>query len=143
MIVCVAVVGHNNHPLYLQSFISESNILKFHHIVHCSLDVIEEKVSNSKQAGINISESFLGLLYPTEEYKVYGYMTNTMIKFVLVTTDRDLRDADVRNLFRRLHAAYVDAASNPFHVPGKKITSSVFVERVDNMVKSFGAGASV
>jgi len=43
--------------------------------------------------------------------------------------------------FRRLHAAYVDAASNPFHVPGKKITSAVFAERVGNIVKSFGIGA--
>ncbi|KAG0630673.1 hypothetical protein M758_1G195600 [Ceratodon purpureus] len=141
MIVCVAVVGHNNNPLYLQSFIDDDNTLKFHYIVHCSLDVIEEKVSNSKRAGVNLNETFLGLLYPTEDYKVYGYMSNTKIKFVLVTTDQDSRDADVRNFFRRLHAAYVDAASNPFHVPGKKITSAVFAERVGNIVKSFGVPA--
>ncbi|XP_024393395.1 uncharacterized protein [Physcomitrium patens] len=142
MIVCVAVVGHNNNPLYLQSFVDDDNTLKFHYIVHCSLDVIEEKVSNSKRAGVNLNETFLGLLYPTEDYKVFGYMSNTKIKFVLVTTDHDLRDADVRNFFRRLHGAYVDAASNPFHVPGKRITSAAFAERVSNVVKTFGFGAA-
>jgi hypothetical protein len=36
-------VGLQNNPLYLQSFIDDDNTLKFHYIVHCSLDVIEEK----------------------------------------------------------------------------------------------------
>lgn len=28
----------------------------------------------------------------------YGYLTNTKVKFILVTTDMDARDADVRNV---------------------------------------------
>jgi len=28
----------------------------------------------------------------------FGYVSNTKIKFILVTTDQDLRDADVRNV---------------------------------------------
>ncbi|BBN12980.1 trafficking protein particle complex subunit 2 [Marchantia polymorpha subsp. ruderalis] len=140
MIVCVAVVGQQNNPLYLQSFTNGDDALKFHYIVHCSLDVIDEKVSNPKKLGVSLNETFLGLLYPTEDYKVFGYLSNTKIKFILVTTDQDLRDADVRNFFRRFHAAYVDAASNPFHVPGKRITSPAFAERVSSIVKAFGAG---
>ncbi|KAG6555358.1 hypothetical protein Mapa_002584 [Marchantia paleacea] len=140
MIVCVAVVGQQNNPLYLQSFTNGDDALKFHYIVHCSLDVIDEKVSNPKKLGVSLNETFLGLLYPTEDYKVFGYLSNTKIKFILVTTDQDLRDADVRNFFRRFHTAYVDAASNPFHVPGKRITSPAFAERVSSIVKAFGAG---
>ncbi|CAM6082304.1 unnamed protein product [Calypogeia fissa] len=142
MIVCVAVVGQQNNPLYLQSFTNGDDALKFHYIVHCSLDVIDEKVNNPKKLGVSLNETFLGLLYPTEDYKVFGYLSNTKIKFILVTTDQDLRDADVRNFFRRFHAAYVDAASNPFHVPGKRITSPAFTERVSNIVKSFGVSTS-
>lgn len=44
--------------------------------------------------------------------------------------------------FRRFHAAYVDAVSNPFHVPGKKITSRNFAERVSNIVKSFALNSA-
>ncbi|KAG6763006.1 hypothetical protein POTOM_033534 [Populus tomentosa] len=149
MIVCVAVVGHQNNPLYIQSFTEADDALKLHHIVHCSLDVVDERVNNPKKSGLTLNETFLGLLYPTENYKVYGYLTNTKVKFILVTTDLDVRDADVRNLrcgiakfFRRFHAAYVDAVSNPFHVPGKKITSRTFAERVSNIVKSFGLSSA-
>jgi hypothetical protein len=28
----------------------------------------------------------------------YGYLTNTKVKFILVTTDLDVKDADVRNV---------------------------------------------
>eukprot|EP00249_Psilotum_nudum_P002501 c15571_g1_i1 orf=124-597(+) len=139
MIVCAAVVGQHNNPLYIQSFTDGDDALKFHYIVHCSLDVIDEKVNNPKRTGAALNETFLGLLYPTEDYRVYGYLTNTKVKFILVVTDQDVRDADVRSFFRRFHAAYVDVASNPFHVPGKRITSQAFAEKVRSIVKSFGA----
>ncbi|CAN1192535.1 Trafficking protein particle complex subunit 2-like protein [Linum perenne] len=129
MIVCVAVVGHQNNPLYIQSFTEADDALKLHHIVHCSLDVVDERVNNPKKSGPTLNET-------------YGYLTNTKVKFILVTTDLDVRDVDVRNFFRRFHAAYVDAVSNPFHVPGKKITSRTFAERVSNIVKSFGLSSA-
>ncbi|KAJ7563682.1 hypothetical protein O6H91_03G120700 [Diphasiastrum complanatum] len=139
MIVCVAIVGQQNNPLYLQSFTGADEALKFHYIVHCSLDVFDEKVSNPKKAGANLNDTFLGLLYPTEDYKVFGYLTNTKIKFILVTSDQDLREIDLRNFFSQFHGAYVDAASNPFHVPGKRIISPAFADRVSTIVKSFGS----
>ncbi|KAG6482734.1 hypothetical protein ZIOFF_059372 [Zingiber officinale] len=67
-----------------------------------------------------------------EDAMGYGYLTNTKVKFLMVTTDLNVKDADIRSFFRfavsfqfvrRFHAAYVDAVSNPFHIPGKKITS--------------------
>ncbi|PWA83955.1 hypothetical protein CTI12_AA161890 [Artemisia annua] len=87
-----------NNPLYIQSFTEGDDALKLHHIVHCSLDVVDERVNNPKKSGPMLNETFLGLLYPTENYKVYGYLTNTKVKFILVTTDLDVRDADVRNV---------------------------------------------
>ncbi|KAK4401380.1 Trafficking protein particle complex subunit-like protein [Sesamum angolense] len=86
MIVCVAVVGHQNNPLYIQSFTEADDALKLHHIVHCSLDVVDERVNNPKK-------------WPDTKRDIswYGYLTNTKVKFILVTTDLDVRDADVRN----------------------------------------------
>lgn len=45
MIVCVAIVGQQNNPLYVQVFppAEGDQLLKFHYVVHCSLDAIEEK----------------------------------------------------------------------------------------------------
>lgn len=143
MIICVAVVGLQNNPLYIQSFTDGDDALKLHYIVHCSLDVIDERVNNPKKIGSTLNETYLGLLYPSENYKVYGYLTNTKVKFILVTTDEDLKDADVRSFFRQFHAAYVDAVSNPFHVPGKRITSRAFAERVSTIVRSFGTSTTI
>ncbi|CAG7873461.1 unnamed protein product [Brassica rapa] len=98
MIVCVAVVGHQNNPLYIQSFTEAEDALKLHHIVHCSLDVIDERVNNPSKSGTTLNEAFLGLLYPALNYKVYGYLTNTKVKFIMVTTDLDVRDTDVRSV---------------------------------------------
>ncbi|XP_051146500.1 uncharacterized protein LOC127262046 isoform X4 [Andrographis paniculata] len=89
--------GASNNPLYIQSFTEADDALKLHHIVHCSLDAVDERVNNPKKSGPILNEAFLGLLYPTEKYKVYGYLTNTKVKFIFVTTDLDVRDADVRN----------------------------------------------
>ncbi|KAI5592443.1 hypothetical protein POPTR_004G176500v4 [Populus trichocarpa] len=103
---------------------------ELHHIVHCSLDVVDERVNNPKKSGPMLNET-------------YGYLTNTKVKFILVTLDLDVRDADVRNFFQKFHAAFVGAVSNPFYVPGKKITSRTFAERVSYIVKSFGLSSAV
>lgn len=138
MIRCVAVVGQTSNPLYLKSFSEAEDSLKFHFIVHSALDICDEKLTQPKRKVGSPSESYLGLLYPTEDYCVYGYLSNTRIKFILVVDNHDLPDDHVHSFFRRFHSAYVDAASNPFHVPGKRITSPAFAERIRTIVNSFG-----
>ena len=49
------------------------NELKFHYTVHTSLDVVEEKISSVGKNTGDIRELYLGLLYPTEDYKVYPF----------------------------------------------------------------------
>jgi len=103
--------------------------IKFHYILHCSLDAFEEKADNK--------DSYLGLLYPTEDYKVYGYLTSTQVKLILVThTFNQVKESSVREVFEGLHSAYIDAVSNPFYTPGKKIESKSFEGRVDRIITS-------
>nr|XP_030705298.1 trafficking protein particle complex subunit 2-like protein isoform X2 [Globicephala melas] len=70
MAVCVAVIAKENYPLYIRSVPTE-NELKFHYMVHTSLDVVDEKISAMGKALVDQRELYLGLLYPTEDYKVY------------------------------------------------------------------------
>lgn len=48
----------------------------FYSICHCALDSVEEAVAAraaAKKAGtIGDDSAYLGLLYPTEEFKIYG-----------------------------------------------------------------------
>lgn len=59
-----------NYPLYIRSSPTE-NELKFHYMVHTSLDVVDEKISAMGKALVDQRELYLGLLYPTEDHKVY------------------------------------------------------------------------
>lgn len=127
----MAVIAKENYPLYIKTIPTE-NELKFHYTVHTSLDVVEEKISAVGKALVDQRELYLGLLYPTEDYKVYGYVTNTKVKFVIVVDSSNiaLRDNEIRSMFRKLHNSYTDVMCNPFYNPGEVIESKVF----DNMV---------
>lgn len=128
MAVCVAVIGKENSPLYI-SCADPAQELTFHYSLHTSLDVIEEKLSaNNKTAGSDQRELYLGTLNSSEHQKVFGYVTNTRIKFVIIvdSSNTSLRDNETRQMFRRLHLAFTNAVANPFYVPGQQITSKKF-----------------
>lgn len=65
-----------NYPLYIRSIPTEDE-LKFHYMVHTSLDVVDEKISAMGKALVDQRELYLGLLYPTEDYKVYPLVLST------------------------------------------------------------------
>eukprot|EP01121_Diplochlamys_sp_Union-15-3_P010858 TRINITY_DN3093_c0_g1_i1.p1 TRINITY_DN3093_c0_g1~~TRINITY_DN3093_c0_g1_i1.p1 ORF type:complete len:138 (+),score=22.88 TRINITY_DN3093_c0_g1_i1:71-484(+) len=133
MIAALAVIGKTNNPLYIKVVGKTDTELRFHYIVHTALDVIEETVNRTKEAAH--TEKYLGLLYPTEEFKVYGYLTNTQIKFVLVLDyDSKAKDAEVKNFFSRFHEIYADTVCNPFYTADENITSKKFEERVNDLI---------
>ncbi|QDZ25766.1 trafficking protein particle complex protein [Chloropicon primus] len=145
MFACVAVVGPANNPLFVQTYRSDNVVtgmqedpIKFHYILHCSLDAFEEKASANSKTRDN-KDSYLGLLYPTEDYKVYGYLTSTQVKLILVAQTfnaQSSKEGSVKKVFESLHSAYIDAVSNPFYTPGKKIQSKSFEKRVDQIVSA-------
>ncbi|KPP77393.1 trafficking protein particle complex subunit 2-like protein-like [Scleropages formosus] len=125
-----------NYPLYIRSVPSDSE-LKFHYTVHTSLDVVEEKVSAVGKVIVDQRELYLGLLYPTEDYKLsYGYVTNSKVKFVIVvdSSNTSLRDNEIRSMFRKLHNSFTDVMCNPFYNPGDPIQSKVFDSMVSSMM---------
>uniref|UniRef100_A0A1B6KUK8 Trafficking protein particle complex subunit 2-like protein n=1 Tax=Graphocephala atropunctata TaxID=36148 RepID=A0A1B6KUK8_9HEMI len=137
MAVCIAVIGKENSPKYI-SCLKEDEELQLHYKVHTSLDIVEEKLSAPTKAAGDLRELYLGLLYSTEELKVFGYVTNTKIKFIIVVDSANsmLRDNEVRTMFRKLHTAYTDVVCNPFYIPGDKIESKKF----DAVVKAIFQG---
>ncbi|KAK7071757.1 Trafficking protein particle complex subunit 2-like protein, partial [Halocaridina rubra] len=125
-----------NSPLYVWVG-SGREELHLHYLAHTALDVIQEKVAAVSKTP-DTRELYLGLLYASEEYKVFGYTTNTRIKFVIITDAGNtiLRDNEIRMMFRRLHNMYTNVVCNPFYIPGEQITSREF----DNGVVALVAG---
>ncbi|VVC96852.1 unnamed protein product [Leptidea sinapis] len=127
MAVCVAVIGKDNSPLYIGGIgndCSTDNELSRQWLVHTALDALEERLATSSSINANSGNSTAH----TDLRDLYGYVTNTRIKLVLVTSSTspsgsNIRDAEVRTALRRLHALYADAICNPFHLPGDQITS--------------------
>lgn len=60
--------------------------LQFHYKVHTSLDVVEEKLSSSGKTASDVRELYLGLLYSTEEHKMYAFFKfiNNYMLFVWI-----------------------------------------------------------
>uniref|UniRef100_A0A2K5Y6B7 Trafficking protein particle complex 2 like n=1 Tax=Mandrillus leucophaeus TaxID=9568 RepID=A0A2K5Y6B7_MANLE len=85
MAVCIAVIAKENYPFYIRSTPTE-NELKFHYMVHTSLDVVDEKISAMAKALVDQRELYQDLLYPTEDYN------------------------EIRSMFRKLHNSYTDVS---------------------------------
>lgn len=82
---------------------------------------------------------FLGLLLPAEEHKVFGYVTNGNVKFVVVVRDVLLKEDKVITLFRSLHRLYTEAVCNPFAPLEGPITSPSFEIAVYRLVEAANA----
>ncbi|EDW73970.1 uncharacterized protein Dwil_GK21624 [Drosophila willistoni] len=134
MAFCIAVIGKDNAPLYLATSDMEQELqLQYH--VHAALDVVEEKCLLGKGAPES-KELYLGLLYSTENHKIYGFVTNSRVKFIVVidSTNVALRENEVRAIFRNLQVLYTDAVCNPFYIPGESLTSKKFDRSVQKLM---------
>ncbi|KAG5678372.1 hypothetical protein PVAND_008054 [Polypedilum vanderplanki] len=134
MTCSVAIISKDNSPLYvLAADMDKETELQYN--FHSALDIVDEKSSNTANKNF---DSFLGMLYATELYKIYGYMTNTKIKFILIVDSLNsaLRENEVRNIFRSLHVEYTNYISNPFTIPNEPIFSKSFDKNIRNICKA-------
>lgn len=60
-------------------------------------------VSGSVPLAIDL---YLGHLFTVEDYKIYGYITNTKVKFVVILQDCS-QEVNMKQWFRDLHTLYV------------------------------------
>uniref|UniRef100_A0A1A9VD06 Trafficking protein particle complex subunit 2-like protein n=1 Tax=Glossina austeni TaxID=7395 RepID=A0A1A9VD06_GLOAU len=135
MAVCIAIIGKDNAPLYF-SIANIDKELDMQYRVHAALDVVEEKCQFINKATPESKELYLGLLYSTEAHKIYGFITNTKIKFILVMDSENvaLRENEVRAMFRNLHILYTDVVCNPIFLPGEPIISRKFDRSVQKLM---------
>ncbi|KAK9873751.1 hypothetical protein WA026_002106 [Henosepilachna vigintioctopunctata] len=134
MAVCVAIIGKDNSPKFLSS-LNPDEELCFQYKILSSLDIVEEKIHGVNRATDN-RELFLGLLYALETHKIYGYVTNTKMKFIIVVDSSNiaLRDNEIRSMFRKIHSEYADIICNPFYIPGEPITFKSFANNIKNIM---------
>ncbi|KXN74488.1 Sedlin [Conidiobolus coronatus NRRL 28638] len=139
-LLSIGIIGKQNEPLFIHSFNTDINELKFHYLIHTSIDLIEEKITNSTNNRIKENEQYLGLLHIVEDFVIYGYVTNTKIKLILIASlnDQIIRDIEVKKIFKNILASYIMIISNPFYdpiLPNQKINSKYFSALLDRIGK--------
>ncbi|CAG9859967.1 unnamed protein product [Phyllotreta striolata] len=135
MAVCAAIIGKDNSSKFFVT-LNPDEELHFQYKVLSSLDIIEDKLATGTKGGADTKELYLGMLLSLETYKIYGYVTNTKIKFVIVvdSTNVVLRDNEIRSMFRKIHSEFADIVSNPFYIPGEPIISKNFTTSMKNIM---------
>lgn len=139
VVAAVAFIGRTNETLFYKTFVgSHDDGLRLNLAVFASLDAVDEKLQLRKTGRLADSskDAFLGMLMPVEENKVFGYITNTQVKILLVVRDVLLREDRLRELFKMLHRMYADALCNPFAAVDAPVTSPAFDEAVTRAIES-------
>ena len=144
-LVAVCFVNRNDAPLYFKAFTGGAEeSVRMQLACYASLDMADERANGIQIAG-TVSTSggetpsrdpFLGLLLPVDEQKVFGYLTSTGIRILIVVRDVLLREDRVRELFKGLHKLYADAISSPFAEINTRLSSPMFEEGVTRLCES-------
>jgi len=111
----VALVDAQNAPLFLKRFDAGEDLdLLF--TVHSALDSFEETMLPGRKAA---RKSYLGLLNLIDGQAVYGFLSNTLVKTIVVLDVAASgfavpSDTVMEDLLKRLYNCYVATISNPF-----------------------------
>jgi hypothetical protein len=115
-------------------------------ILHAALDRFEQLAGPHscgwREPGVTGNAAmFVGLLYPIEDMRVYGYMTTTQIKFLLTVEDDAAyamsADETIKRLFVKIHRFYVEYTLNPFSPLEGPIESERFDKKVRDCIVAY------
>ena len=81
----------------------------------------------------NVDPQYLGSLYAVDDYQIYGHLSNTNIKTILVC-DNAVPETYVRSTILLLSGLYATAIQNPFQAIGKPIVSKRFNEQIQKAI---------
>lgn len=132
----IAIVNSANCPLLIKTSLDDIDreaAIKLIYLLHASLDIVEEKSEQPTSR-----DNFLGVLYQCEQYKIYGLMSTTKIKILLMLSNKMNygllpRENDIKQMLKNIHKVYVDAtAMNPFYKPNEPIRS----KRLDSYLET-------
>lgn len=142
----LSIVDTSNRPLVVRTCmdqVDKDEATKLIYLMHASLDIVEEKAEQPTSG-----DNFLGILFQSEQYKIYGFMSTTKVKILLMISVGQQfnfgqpREIDVRSMLKSIHKAYIDAtAMNPFYKPNEPVKSKRLDDYLDNIFTDYSNGA--
>ncbi|KAK9477237.1 Sedlin, N-terminal conserved region-domain-containing protein [Lipomyces japonicus] len=160
-ICLVALMGRENNPLYVRSFIAQQdhsnsdgalNVvsdgiaalyhddpeLRYYFLAHVSLDVFAARLPQQT------TDSDFGLLFVQDGIAMYGWITNTGVKIVLGFPSGEIIGNEIRSIFLAIQFAYISLVCNPFYVVDEKrpISSKKFEQSIRRIVDAWNGTTS-
>ncbi|KAK3705994.1 hypothetical protein LTR37_012988 [Vermiconidia calcicola] len=166
-IASIGIIGRHNNPLHISLFPAtgtgyeaDRDKLEYSFMLNSCLDIFEARMPSK-----SLTQDF-GLLQALDErIAMYGWLTNTGVKFVVVvdmegapaegmkvTAGLGLRNSDLTPVFQALQIAYIRLLRNPFYVPDDhdpklskgtgslQVTSLRFIKEVERIGKTWYPG---
>jgi hypothetical protein len=146
VIAAVSFTSASSAPLFFRAFAAAARSdeeFSLRLAAFAALDAVDERAVERRGAGAPAPQpspggTFLNLLLPVEDHKVFGYVTATGVRIVVVVKDVLLREDRVRELFVRLHAAFADAVASPWAPTGDApLEAPAFAAAVDAVVAAY------
>jgi hypothetical protein len=142
----VAFVGKDNQPLFTYCLEEdESEALHLEMITNSALDIMEEAMED-----VEGFQSFMGRLLVVDAYHVFGLMSNTKIKTLIVCSGmgdyapespRSTGNGQsLKDLVLGLYSLYVKDLQNPLQNIDNVCTSSAFKGSIHSVVQAFSSG---
>jgi len=146
----VSFIGKHNEPLFNYTQEEDSaEALHLQMIANSALDLVEERIEDSKGSKSTL-DPFLGQLFAIDDYRVFGYLSNTKIKTIVVCSAFGDYAADsprqsgngqsLRELVLHLYSMYVRDMQNSLQVVTEVCGSSGFSAKVQHSVRLFQSG---
>jgi len=142
----VAFVAKENQPLFTYCLEEdESEALHLEMIANSALDVIDESMED-----VEGFQSFMGRLLVVDAYHVFGFMSNTKIKTLVVCSNMgdyapesprsSGNGQSLKDLVLHLYSLYVKDLQNPLQSIEDVCTSRAFYTNIHLAVQSFSTG---
>jgi len=146
----VSFIGKHNEPLFCYTQEEDSaEALHLQMIANSALDLVEERIEDSKSSKSSL-DPFFDQLFAVDDYRVFGYLSNTKIKTIVVCSAYGDYAADsprqsgngqsMRELVLHLYSLYVRDMQNSLHTVSDVCSSSGFTSKVQQCVRLFQSG---
>mmetsp|Transcript_17897 Transcript_17897/g.17966 ORF Transcript_17897/g.17966 Transcript_17897/m.17966 type:complete len:143 (-) Transcript_17897:100-528(-) len=131
----LAIIGKLNEPLFLHTSraVSDAESLEFQYLMHNALDIIEEK--RGKKSSTSSLDMYFGQLYPVEDYRIFGYFSNTLTKIIAIC-DAPSTESDLREFFQNIYSLYVISVQNPFYEIGMPLPPSRITAKIAHAINA-------
>ena len=149
MVSLVAIIGKMDEPLFFWSEEPEDESLALKQLSHGALDVIEERMEAAKADSKVVFDLYMGQLMTSGDYEVYGYISNTRIKVIVIcgviyntlTDDNSPRSNKqlMRSFMTNIYGFYVAERMNPLRALNEPCRGESFAIKVGAAARKFSS----